>query len=85
LKQTAVNADAAFADFATIMVAGDRALITTRAGELLLVRVNGGGCEILGRQFPFGEGGEIYSAPALAGTRLFLRNNHEIGCVELAP
>ena len=85
LTPAAGSGDPAFSEFASIIAAGDRVLVTTREGEMLLVRVSGERCEILGRQFPFGEGGEIYSAPALVGSRLFLRNNHEIACFELTP
>jgi outer membrane protein assembly factor BamB/ABC-type phosphate/phosphonate transport system substrate-binding protein len=84
LKASSASNDPAFADFAAIVASGDRALLVTRGGEVLLVRANEGGCRILSRQFPFGEG-EIYAAPALSGTRLLLRNSREVGCLELGP
>jgi len=75
----------AFSSYCSIVAAGDRLLVTTLEGELLLIDAQADKYHLLGRVKLFeGERG-VYSHPALVGTRLYLRGNFALVAVELKP
>lgn len=83
LKTLWTHDDAAFADHTSIIAAGDRLLISTMEGELLLVQADPKKFKLLGRMKVFeGEKG-LYSHPALVGNRLYYRSSDSIVCIEL--
>lgn len=64
-----------------------RLLVVGRGGELLLVDADAEDFRIVSRlnlfDVPTGEGEDLLCAPALVGSRLFLRTDDELVCVEL--
>ena len=77
--------DRAFEDHVSILGAPGRILISTCRGELFLVGTGGSGYELISRFPVFGDDSEVYSHPALVGTRLYLRDGTTVCCVELGP
>jgi outer membrane protein assembly factor BamB len=77
--------DASLGDHASLLASKERVLIVTMTGELILLDARAEDCRILSRQRVFGEDVEIYSHPAMAGNRLFLRGRNTLACLELAP
>jgi len=75
--------DAGYGDFVSLIGGGNRLLVITYHGELILVAAAGPRYQVVSRLPLFGEGSEIYSHPALAGSRLFIRDGKTIGCVNL--
>ncbi len=75
--------DHGFDDHASLIVSQDRLLVTTMQGELLLFDATADEVKELGRQRLFADGTEVYSHPALVGSRLYVRNTDSILCVEL--
>ena len=73
----------AFEDFATVIASGDRVLVTTGTGRLVLVRCDGKTLEMLGETSLLDDGSEVYSHPALVGRRLMVRGATHIVCVRL--
>jgi outer membrane protein assembly factor BamB len=85
LKKVWTAADPAFADFVTLIGSPERVLLTSYRGELLLLSATGDSCRILSRLRLVDGGAEVFSHPALVGSRLFIRADGWIGCVELTP
>ncbi len=83
LKTLWANADEAFADFASLIASGDRLLAATFNGELWLLKPTSAGVEVVSRLRVFADDAEIYSHPALAEHRLFLRGRDEVVCLPL--
>lgn len=79
--------DPAFCDYAALLATDDRVLVLGRGGELLLIDALSDKLQIISRQHLFdGEdvrAAELYAHPALVGTRLYVRGEKEIVCVEL--
>ncbi|MDK1032137.1 MAG: PQQ-binding-like beta-propeller repeat protein, partial [Planctomycetia bacterium] len=76
--------DDAFADYVSIIGGNGRVLIVTLAGELLLLRARRDRYELLSRQRLFdGDSDEIWSHPALVGSRLYLRSRRDVRCLVL--
>jgi outer membrane protein assembly factor BamB len=75
--------DDGFDDYASLIGSGDRLLVTTSRGELLLLRVTRDGGEILSRVRLLGEGADVYSHPAIVNDRLYIRAASSIYCVRL--
>ena len=61
----------------------ERVLVVTMSGELLLLDAKSERCSILSRLKLFAEGMDMYSHPALVGTRLFVRGAETVMCVDL--
>lgn len=79
--------DDAFTDYAPLMVSAKRLLVQARGGELLLIDTTGDEPKIVSRaHLAVGEdqSANLYTAPAIIGTRLFVRTEREVVCVELA-
>ncbi len=75
--------DPAFDDHTSIIAAGERLLVSTMEGELLLIRADPQQYKLLGRMKVFeGEKG-LYSHPAIVGNRLYYRSSDSIVCIEL--
>ena len=85
LKPVWTGADPAFADFVTMIGGSNRVLLTSYHGELLLFSANADSCQIISRLRVFDSDAEVFSHPALVGTRLFIRDRASIACVDLAP
>jgi outer membrane protein assembly factor BamB len=83
LKPLWTARDDAFFDYATILATDERLLITSQAGELLLIDAKADGFQVLSRLKLFeGENG-VYSHPALVGERLYVRSSGEVVCLPL--
>jgi len=60
-------------------------LVITLGGELILLDARVNNCVILSRHRLFDDDVEVYSHPALVGTRLYARGGSSVVCVDLAP
>jgi outer membrane protein assembly factor BamB len=75
--------------YAAVMAGSDRLLVIGNKGRLMMYDITGGGCRLACECDAFTEMegaacNPIYSHPAIVGTRLFIRGEHEIACLELA-
>ncbi|MBN1419183.1 MAG: PQQ-binding-like beta-propeller repeat protein, partial [Planctomycetes bacterium] len=75
--------DRAFADYASLIGAGDRVLATSVRGELILIDARADRFACISRVKVFGEDSDVYAHPALAGKRLYLRDAESIICIAL--
>lgn len=75
--------DERIGEHASLFASLNRVLIVTLAGELILMATDGDRGQILSRVHLFEEDVEVYSHPALVGTRLFIRGGTTVACVEL--
>jgi len=89
LKPIWVGEDAALGNSSPLFVTQERVLAFGRGGELLLVDAKSAEFRIIARMQLSADAdsrhAELLSFPALVGTRLFLRGEHELVCVDLAP
>jgi hypothetical protein len=89
LRPIWIGEDSAFCDSSPLLVSDNRVLAIGRGGELLLVDAASDQFHIVSRLHlftdPESRQAELLSHPALVGTRLFLRGEKELVCVELAP
>jgi hypothetical protein len=83
LKSIWKTDDPAFDDYATIIAARDRFLVTTKHGELLLIDATANEYRLISRQQVFQDDPGVYSHPALVGKHLYLRGSDEIVCLDL--
>jgi outer membrane protein assembly factor BamB len=67
---------------ANLIAADGKLLFSTMAGEVVMVRATPAGFQELGRKQVLGA---TRQAPALAGGRLYLRDDKEIVCLEIKP
>jgi outer membrane protein assembly factor BamB len=72
----------AFDDYVSIIGGGDRLLVTTSMGELLLVRASRQRYELISRLPLFDEKADVWSHPALVGNRLYIRNQSALLCIQ---
>jgi outer membrane protein assembly factor BamB len=80
------HADKGIRTHGSCFVSHDRALIATAGGELILLDARANEWRELGRMRVLeDEGAELYSHPALVGSRLYWRGEAELVCVELRP
>ena len=88
LKTLWIGEDAALGDFAPLLAAGERLLAVGRGGELLLVDAAADELRILSRwqlaSEPAERGVEHLTFPAIVGSRLYVRLEREVICLELA-
>jgi outer membrane protein assembly factor BamB len=75
--------DPAFDDYATAIGSGDRLLIISKHGELLLIDARADRYQLISRAAVFEDDPGVYSHSALVGKRLFLRGSEEIVCLDL--
>lgn len=83
LKPLWQREDAALGDHTALFADAERVLVVTMAGELLLLDAKSERCSILSRLKLFADEGDVYSHPALSGTRLFVRSGSSVACVDL--
>jgi outer membrane protein assembly factor BamB len=83
-----IGEDDAFGDSAPLFVTDDRVLTVGRGGELLLLDAKSSSFRVISRLQPFSDPAarraEILSHPALVGSRLYLRGENELVCLDLA-
>ena len=70
-------------DHATLIADDERVLVITLTGELILLDGKADTCAIISRLRLFEDDAEVYSHPALVGTRLYARAGSSVVCVEL--
>jgi outer membrane protein assembly factor BamB len=71
-------------DHASFFADGNRVLIITMRGELILLDAHANESPIVSRMNLFSEDVEVYAHPALVGTRLYARGSDSVVCVNLA-
>jgi outer membrane protein assembly factor BamB len=74
---------AAFSEYVSLIAGNNRVLITTTAGELLLVDARAGEYRLVSR-LSLSEHGTLVSHPALVGNRLYARHESALLCVLLS-
>ena len=84
LKPLWTAEDEAFADFVSIIAAGNRLLVTTAKGELLLVSAEEAKYDLVSRFRLAADRNEVFSHPAIVGHRLYVRDRSGISCIALA-
>ncbi len=75
--------DESFLDYATILATDERLLVTSQAGELLLIDATADQPKILSRLKLFADENGVYSHPALVGDRLYVRSSSAVVCLPL--
>ncbi len=70
-------------DHAALIADDERVLVTTLSGELLLLDGKTDTCAIISRLRVFEDDVEVYSHPALARNRLYLRGGSSVVCLDL--
>lgn len=84
-----VGQDEAFGDYAPLIASDTRVLAVGRGGEVILIDATADEFRIVSRLGLFSDsqsrGAEVLSHPAMVGTRLYLRGEKELVCVDLAP
>jgi outer membrane protein assembly factor BamB len=70
-------------DHATFFADENRVLVITISGELILLDARADQCVILSRLRMFEDDAEVYSHPALVGTRLYARGGSSVLCMDL--
>jgi outer membrane protein assembly factor BamB len=85
LKPIWTSDDDVFARYASILATDERVLVVTLEGEVLLLDARADKMRELGRWRLFGDEQAGYAHPALVGSRLYLRGNASIICIELNP
>jgi len=83
LKPVWQREEAALGDHATLIADDERVLVITLGGELILLDGRADECVIISRLRVFADDVEVYSHPALVGTRLFARGGSSVVCVDL--
>ncbi|MCC6361343.1 MAG: PQQ-binding-like beta-propeller repeat protein [Phycisphaerales bacterium] len=75
--------DDAFDDYASIIAGNGRLLITSAAGELVLVEAAGDAFKLVSRLRLFEGDADVWAHPALLPGRLYVREAREIVCLRL--
>ncbi len=83
LKPVWEREEEALGDHATFLADDERVLVITLGGELILLDGRADKCSIISRLQLFEDDVEVYSHPALVGTRLYARGGSIVVCVEL--
>ena len=73
----------AVGDHATFIADDQRVLVMTLGGELILLDGRADSCAIISRLRVFEDDVEVYSHPALVGTRLYARGGSRVVCLDL--
>jgi outer membrane protein assembly factor BamB len=82
LKPLWTREDLELGDYATLLTDGERVLVITLTGELILLDARAADCALISRLKLFSYDVEVYSHPALVGTRLFVRGGPSVVCVD---
>jgi ABC-type phosphate/phosphonate transport system substrate-binding protein/outer membrane protein assembly factor BamB len=89
LKSIWTSDDKAFGDYAALIASDDRVLVIGIGGELLLIDALADEFKVISRLnvFPNSKASQtqLLGYPALVGSRLFLRGEDELVCLELDP
>ena len=83
LKPVWNREEEAIGDHATLIADDERVLVITLGGELILLDGKADTCAIISRLRMFDDDVEVYSHPALVGTRLYARGGSRVVCLEL--
>jgi len=83
LKQVWHHEDEGLGDHVTLFADEERVLVVTLGGELILLDGRADHCEILSRLRLFEGDVEVYSHPAVVGTRLYARGGSMVVAVDL--
>lgn len=83
LKQVWHRDDNTLGDYATLIADDERVLVITLGGELILLDGKTDECTIISRLRVFDDDVEVYSHPALVGTRLYIRGGSSVVCMDL--
>jgi outer membrane protein assembly factor BamB len=75
--------DRTLAGHVSLAACGDRLLVQTQAGELLLIDARADRLSIMSRLSLFTEEVSIYAHPALVGDRLYVRDPSHLFCISL--
>jgi outer membrane protein assembly factor BamB len=79
------TSDESLGEHASLFADDGRVLILTMNGELLLLDARADTCAITSKLKIFDSDVEVYSHPALVGSRLFARGGNTLLCVDIAP
>jgi hypothetical protein len=79
------TSDESLGEHASLFADDERVLILTINGELLLLDARADTCAITSKLKIFDSDVEVYSHPALVGSRLFARGGSTLICVDIAP
>ena len=86
LKELYDEAGTAYTGYCAAVATGTRALIVSKAGELILLDATATEYAELGRLAVFGKDEKgVYAHPAFVGTRVYVRGSRSVVCVELGP
>jgi outer membrane protein assembly factor BamB len=79
------NDDVKLGDHASLIADERRVLVVTGSGELILLDATAadGASAIVSRVRVFDDDAEVYSHPALVGTRLYVRGGSSVVCIDL--
>ena len=83
LKPVWYQKESALGDHTTLIADTERVLVITLSGELILLDGKTDKCAVISRLRVFDDDVEVYSHPALVGTRLYMRGGYKVVCVEL--
>ncbi len=83
LKPVWDRQEAVLNEHLTLIADDDRVLVITLRGELILLDGRADACSIISRLRLFDDDVEVYSHPALVGTRLYVRGGSSLVCVDL--
>jgi hypothetical protein len=75
--------DESIGDYATLIADDHRVLVLTVEGELILLDGKSAACSVISRLKVFEDDVEMYSHPALVGTRLYVRAGFNVACLDL--
>jgi len=84
LKRVWQLKDDKIGDYASFIADGERVLVISLGGELILLDARADHCEVISRLRVFEDDVEVYSHPVLVGNRLYIRGGSSIACVDLA-
>jgi hypothetical protein len=78
--------DKTLGDYASLIADDRRVLVVTMTGELILLdaTASASASAIVSRLRAFEDDVEVYSHPALVGTRLYIRGGDSVVCIDLA-
>jgi outer membrane protein assembly factor BamB len=73
--------------YGTLIEADSKLIVTKTDGEIVLVEPDAAALKILARSRPFGSdlAGALRALPALAGGRLYLRDDRRLLCLQVGP
>jgi ABC-type phosphate/phosphonate transport system substrate-binding protein len=83
LKKIWQRKEESLGDHATLIADDERVLVITLGGELILLDGKADACAVISRLRLFEDDLEMYSHPALVGTRLYARGGSSVVCVDL--